>query len=192
MSKTFKRQHIHNLINYKSFLSSQIHFSVLRQKSFIKNLPFQFKKTIMPTEKDQLKKSIASSGDLFHRKIWHSDKFFRELKAWSQKTQYIFVLFTGIHADFIYCNMNRKERRRLWAKDNMHWKNEWTQVLFQRKRDLKLMAQIIGPTVIVENTQHRQHGTLYYSQKKGGSVMTWDAFFFSGITDIAFLKGKQI
>lgn len=38
----------------------------------------------------------------------------------------------------------KKERRLLWAKDHIHWKDEWMQSFFQMKRNLTWMNQVVG------------------------------------------------
>ena len=82
-----------------------------------------------------------------------------------------------------------KEQRLAWAKDHMHWKDEWMQVIFSDEKKFNLD----GPDGWNSywHDLRREPRTLFSRQKGGGSLMVWGAFSFNGTTDIAFLEGKQ-
>lgn len=82
-----------------------------------------------------------------------------------------------------------KDARVKWARNYMHYKDEWLSVVFSDEKKFNLD----GPDgwKYYWHDLRKEPRSFFSRQQGGGSVMVWGAFSFNGTTDIAFLKGRQ-
>ncbi|KFM58275.1 Transposable element Tc3 transposase, partial [Stegodyphus mimosarum] len=81
-----------------------------------------------------------------------------------------------------------KDARVQWARNHMHWTDEWLSVVFSDEKKFNLD----GPDgwAYYWHDIRQEPQTFFSRQQGGGSVMVWAAFLFNGTTDIAFLEGR--
>ena len=76
-----------------------------------------------------------------------------------------------------------------WAREHMHWKDEWISTLFSDEKKFNLDCP--DGWAHYWNDIRKEPRTFYSRQQGGGSVMIWGAFGYNGTTNLAILKGRQ-
>lgn len=84
---------------------------------------------------------------------------------------------------------SHKERRKQFARDHIHWKEEWKKILFSDEKKFNLD----GPDgwAYYYHDLRKEEKVFSKRQFGGGSVMVWGGIGYNKKTDIVFVSGKM-
>lgn len=85
-------------------------------------------------------------------------------------------------------SMSHKDKRKKFARDHIHWKDEWRKVLFTDEKKFNLD----GPDgwAYYYHDLRKEEKVFSKRQMGGGSVMIWGGIGFNQRTDIVMISGR--